>query len=170
MNEDFTQLNAFGYTTVKNVKRYTYEVALQSMKSAANRVTKYYDALQRASDDLTKQGFVDASIKAFEDYTEAFRDIMIMFCVDTDQDIPQTLAACIKNATKTLSVTISSQKLLELMYERNRLVHEYYNIEYNTWQFLQLIPGALDGLQELYAALLIVVKENQLLDKRIYKK
>ena len=168
--KNLEQLKAFGYSAAQQVKYYTFDSALHSLNVFARKVTDYYDLAQKSCDDLIAQGLIDGSIKSFEDFTEAFRDIITMLFIETGCGIPQHLADCIRLFRKSYELSDNEKGILELMFSRNKLVHEYYNYEYMISEFLKYIENYSDGLLELCSHLNKIVDDHNLRENRIYKK
>lgn len=94
--KNLKQLEAFGYTDVKPIKHYTFNMASSAMNLFSNKVLNYYDAIQKCTEDLIIQGLIDGSIQSFEECTEAFKNITTMLFIEMGIMPPQYLAECIK--------------------------------------------------------------------------
>lgn len=171
MNEEnLQQLKAFGYSTTENKKHYTFDEALMAMAKFAGKAVEYFDRSCSIEDDLISQGLMDGSIKQFENFTESFKDIITMYMIECGNQVPQYLSDCIRFIRKTSELNSYEMGITELMYSRNKIVHEYYNMEFMTEEFKTAMTNYADGLKDLCKTINTLVDSKNLREHRIYKK
>lgn len=163
------QLKPFGFTSTNSKTRYTFSEALRSMLAAQKRCFQYYDLSVKSDDDLFAQGMLDGSIKAFEDFTEAFRDVFTMFEVLKGGALPGTLLECIRAFKRLRLCNENGNKMLDFLYTRNKLVHQYYNREYMLEQFRIAQDNYSDGMQDIYEKLYELVSTAGYLQNEIFR-
>ena len=168
--ENLQQLKAFGYSSVENKKHYTFDEALMAMAKFASKAIAYFDLSCTAEDDLASQGLMDGSIKQFENFTESFKDVVTMYMIECGNQVPQYLSDCIRFVRKNCELNRYEAGITELMYSRNKIVHEYYNVEFMTEEFKVAMTNYADGLQDLCKTINKLVDSKGLREHRIYKK
>ncbi|MBQ2801428.1 MAG: hypothetical protein IJF03_08570 [Lachnospiraceae bacterium] len=167
--EQLEQLKAFGFVKPQNKTRYTFSEALITLDTALKRCVGAYDASIKMADDLMAQYVLDGSLKAFEDFTEAFKDIVTMYYAITDKKVLTSLLECIQTFKRENCCDEIGKQMLTFLYERNRLVHQYYNREFMLYQYKETMENYSDGLSDICKNLYEKVKSKELLDTEITK-
>ena len=168
-DKQLEQLEAFGYKNIKDVNRYTYNSALTCMQEFIDLTFDTFDKSQQVDDQDLSKYLIAASIKYFEDFTEAFKDIYTMYCVDTGHNVPSSLLGCLVCFKRDAELSDVGNEMIDFMYQRNKLVHVYYNAEFMTDLFLKAMHNYSDGMLEIRERLAAKVAEYKLNNKEIVK-
>ncbi len=166
---EFQDMNAFGYTTTKNVNRFTFEEALAMMKENASACLDAYDMSIKTKDDMIAQMAIDACVMRFNTYVEAFKDIYTMYCAIKKGRIVDTLRSCADSFRKEAALSDEGSNMLDFLINRNKLVHLYYNMEFMKDKLRGALKDHSDGMLDIYDALYDLIDEANLLEYRIKK-
>lgn len=166
---ELQDMNAFGYTTTKNVNRFTFEEALAMMKENASACLDAYDMSIKTKDDMIAQMAIDACVMRFNTYVEAFKDIYTMYCAIKKGRIVDTLRSCADSFRKEVDLSDEGSNMLDFLINRNKLVHLYYNMEFMKDKLREALKEHSDGMLDIYDSLYDLIDEANLLEYRIKK-
>lgn len=158
------QLQEFGLAVSKKKTLCTVKESLFQFKQAATNLLDSYDSSIKQSDDLIAQYVFAGSLKYFADYVEIFKDLITYYAATIDSEMLLSLLDTVKYAKRKLNCSDDCKELLNYLYERNSLIHDYNNREFLEAEYKKQLDNNSDAFMELYGVVFELLNKKNLLD------